>query len=79
MFNWLLSLFRPRTVDGIISDINNKISELTRLEGEKLEERDDLFKQANQLMTKSSSANAEAQRARAISQRLESLVKFDVA
>lgn len=70
----MLTLKREKTVDSILTAFNTMVQELTVIQSQKAQEASNIRDEASALLTKANVADAEAERARNVADKLNQII-----
>lgn len=70
----MLTLKKEKTVDSILTAFNTMVQELTEIQAKKAEEASNIRDEAAALLTKANVADAEAERARNVADKLNQII-----
>lgn len=70
----MLTLKKEKTVDSILTAFNTMVQELTVIQAQKTQEASNIRDEAAALLTKANVADAEAERARNVADRLNQII-----
>ena len=70
----MLTLKKEKTVDSLLTAFNTMVQELTVLQAQKAQEASNIRDEASALLTKANAADAEAERARNVADKLNQII-----
>ena len=70
----MLTLKKEKTVDSILTAFNTMVQELTVIQAQKAQEASNIRDEASALLTKANVADAEAERARNVADKLNQII-----